>query len=57
MGVSKRVGVTTNDKRHKKVVPMYQARLCEFQIWDGRKTAALEIEKTLCGGKKYIDFN
>ena len=31
MGGSKRVGVTTNEKRHKKVVPMYQAPLCEFQ--------------------------
>ena len=31
IGGRKRVGVTTNDKRHKKVVMIYQAPLCEFQ--------------------------
>ena len=31
MGGSKRVGVTINEERHKKLVLMYQVSLCEFQ--------------------------
>ena len=61
MGGSKIVGMKTEKERQKKVVLMYQVYLCEFQrvfkFGTEEKTAAVEIEKTLCGGNKYIYFN